>query len=145
MQYNGLELTEITEPQVFNPPRKMIVWDNDANKKELTVVAIIAGTAFPVITLNDAGHYDCFYSHCAEIPKEQNQQKPEEQKQQKPKESLQDFVSMLGTPRNHKDMSVRSLIEEVLDVQEHTSKADLLYAFIHGMLAGLKIAGEEGK
>ena len=66
-----------------------------------------------------------------------------EPNQQKPKESLADFVSALGTPAAHKNMSVRYLIEEVLDVQEHTSKGGLLCAFMHGMLAGLKISDKE--
>ena len=42
-------------------------------------------------------------------------------------------------------MSVRYLIEEVLNVQEHERTGDLLTPFLHGMLAGLKIAGKEAE
>ena len=70
MQYNGIELVEITEPQVFDPPKKMVVWDNDANKKECIVAAILPGVAYPVATIDVLGRLDGNYSHCAEIPEE---------------------------------------------------------------------------
>ena len=28
MEYKGIELKEVTEPQLFNPPKRMLVWDN---------------------------------------------------------------------------------------------------------------------
>ena len=42
MQYKGIELVEIMEPQIFNPPKKMLVWNDLSQKpKEAYVVAII--------------------------------------------------------------------------------------------------------
>lgn len=66
MKYKGIELKEITEPQIFNPPKKMIVWasESDVNPIELYVYAIVdrGDDSCPVI---------CQYAtfpHCAEIP-----------------------------------------------------------------------------
>ena len=64
------------------------------------------------------------------------------EKKQPIEESLSDFVSTLGTPTDHRDMSVSYLIAEVLNVEEHERKDVILPAFMHGMLAGLKIAGK---
>jgi len=76
MQYNGIELKKITEPQVFDPPKKMVVWDNDANKKECIVAAILTGVGFPVTTIDEYGRLENNYLYCAEIPEEPNP-KPE--------------------------------------------------------------------
>lgn len=64
MKYKGIELKEVTEPQLFDPPKKMLVWDSYSNVVELDVYAIVnrGEDSFPVI---------CKYStwkHCAEIP-----------------------------------------------------------------------------
>ena len=62
MKYKGIELKEVTEPQIFNPPKKMLVWDN-YEKVELDVYAITSRKDFPVICENSTWRY------CAEIPK----------------------------------------------------------------------------
>lgn len=66
MKYKGIELKEITEPQIFNPPKKMFVWnmESDVNPIECYVYAIVARGAdsYPVIC-----QYKTF-CHCAEIP-----------------------------------------------------------------------------
>lgn len=63
MVYNGVELTEVTEPQLFNPPKTMVVWDSDAQTPyKALVYAIVTGRRLPVITKDGA------YDHCAEIP-----------------------------------------------------------------------------
>ena len=62
MEYKGIELKEVTEPQIFNPPKKMLVWDNCGNTVELNVYAIISRKDFPVICENST------WQHCAEIP-----------------------------------------------------------------------------
>ena len=65
MKYKGIELKEVTEPQFFIQPEKMLVWDRDNDiPTECYVYAIIdrGADSFPVI---------CQYStwkHCAEIP-----------------------------------------------------------------------------
>ena len=64
MEYKGIELKEVTEPQFFNPPKKMLVWDHYGDVVELKVYAVVnrGADSFPVI---------CQYStwkHCAEIP-----------------------------------------------------------------------------
>ena len=69
MKYHGIEITEVTEPKLFDPPKKMLVWDSDTDAVELEVYAIASRKDFPVI---------CEYStwrHCAEIP-EEPEQKP---------------------------------------------------------------------
>ena len=62
MKYKGIELEEVTEPQIFDPPKKMLVWDNCENIVELNVYAIISRNHLPVICENST------WRHCAEIP-----------------------------------------------------------------------------
>lgn len=71
MKYKGIELVEITEPQVFSPPRDMLVVDElDDEPKEKSVVAIIDnGTNHRVIVQEGACKFTC-YQLCFEIPEE---------------------------------------------------------------------------
>ena len=63
MKYKGIELEEITEPQMFNPPKLMLVWDGDEGcPTKLNVCAIVNREGFRVITENSA------WRHCANIP-----------------------------------------------------------------------------
>ena len=63
MKYKGIELKEITEPQTFDPPKEMFVWDNDYEcPSTANVCAITNRYNFRVITENAA------WRHCAEIP-----------------------------------------------------------------------------
>ena len=62
MKYKGIELTEVTEPKLFDPPKKMLVWGRYENITELDVYAITSGKDFPVICENST------WGHCAEIP-----------------------------------------------------------------------------
>ena len=66
MKYKGIELKKITEPQIFDPPKKMLVWsrESDVNPTEHYVYAIVnrGADSCPVI---------CQYAtwkYCAEIP-----------------------------------------------------------------------------
>ncbi len=41
IRYNGMELEEVTTPQVFDPPKKCVVWDDDSlSPSESSVIAI---------------------------------------------------------------------------------------------------------
>ena len=66
MKYKGIELKEITETQIFNPPKKMLVWDReqDGIPEECYVYAIVdrGADSCPVICENSTWRY------CAEIP-----------------------------------------------------------------------------
>ena len=62
MRYKGIELKEVTEPQLFDPPKEMLVWDYCANIVKLKVYAIASREQYPVICENSA------WRHCAEIP-----------------------------------------------------------------------------
>ena len=62
MKYKGIELTEVTEPKLFDPPKKMLVWECYENITELDVYAITSRKDFPVICENST------WRHCAEIP-----------------------------------------------------------------------------
>lgn len=70
MKYKGIELKEITEPQIFDPPKKMLVWDNCSNIAELDVYAIIGRSDFRVICESSS------WRHCAEIPSSLPELKP---------------------------------------------------------------------
>lgn len=65
MKYNGKELKEFTsdKPVVFDPPKKMVVWDERFCGNE-EVYAYIPGRERPVILLDGSAY------HCAEIPEE---------------------------------------------------------------------------
>ena len=63
MDYKGIKLKEVTEPQLFDPPKKMLVWESYENITELNVYAIVGRKNFPVICENST------WRHCAEIPK----------------------------------------------------------------------------
>lgn len=62
MKYNEIELKEVTEPQIFIPPKKMLVWGGYESITELDVYAITSRKDFPVICENST------WRHCAEIP-----------------------------------------------------------------------------
>lgn len=62
MKYNGIELEEVTKPQIFDPPKKMLVWGRYECINELDVYAIVSRKDFPVICENST------WRHCAEIP-----------------------------------------------------------------------------
>ena len=65
MEYNGIKLTEVTESQIINPPKKMLVWDCDPGIiLKADVLAIVNGRecGYPVITTTGV------FCHCAEIP-----------------------------------------------------------------------------
>ena len=64
MKYEGIELKEVTEPKIFNPPKKMLVWGY-GGITELDVYAIVSRKDFPVICENST------WQHCAEIPEVQ--------------------------------------------------------------------------
>lgn len=62
MKYKGIELKEVTESQIFDTPKKMLVCDSYLNLVELEVYAITSRKDFPVICENST------WRHCAEIP-----------------------------------------------------------------------------
>lgn len=61
--YHGVKLNEVTEPQVFDPPKEMYVWDDNGNVTKKSVYAIGSQSLrYPVLTSGGNFH------HCAEIP-----------------------------------------------------------------------------
>lgn len=68
MKYKGKELKEFTseKPVVFDPPKKMLVWDSDDwNYPETAdVYAFMPAWRYPVATTTQT------FVHCAEIPEE---------------------------------------------------------------------------
>lgn len=67
IKYKGMELEEITEPQIFDPPKTMVVDDGKNNPRTAIVTAILAqssGHSYRVLTDN---HLIC-YSRCALLP-----------------------------------------------------------------------------
>lgn len=69
MKYNGKELKEITTPQIFAEPKKMLVWNDDY--VENNSVPMI-DTVYAVVKVEN--HYVAVtwghnMEHCAEIPK----------------------------------------------------------------------------
>lgn len=68
MIYKGIELTEFKSDKnvAFNPPKVMLVWDDDNGGlyHKTKVFAYTPALACPVITWTGG-----VYQHCAEIPK----------------------------------------------------------------------------
>ena len=61
--HHGVKLNEVTEPQVFDPPKEMYVWDEGGYATKKPVYAIGSQSLrYPVLTSGGNFH------HCAEIP-----------------------------------------------------------------------------
>ena len=69
--YDLNEMNEfaLREPAVFNPPKKMVVWDVAGHVEEKLVLAYIPERAKPVV-LADGSAY-----HCAELPESSSPRK----------------------------------------------------------------------
>ena len=67
MKYNGIELKEFTSDRavLFDPPKRMLVWNFDKVIVQANIVAYIPGY-HQGAAVGDYGRYD----HCAEIPEE---------------------------------------------------------------------------
>lgn len=69
MKYNNTELKEITKPQVFDPPKKMLVWlgyAGLADKPQEKIVSAIIKTKNGDIRIVTADLE--YYNYCADIP-----------------------------------------------------------------------------
>lgn len=67
MKYKGIELTEFKskKPVLFDPPKKMLVWDGlSCYPYEKPVDAYIPSHKYPVICQSS------IWGHCAEIPED---------------------------------------------------------------------------
>ena len=66
INFNGMELEEFTTPQIFDPPKAMVVWEDGENPIIALVIAILAESSnfqYRVLT-NDWSSYP----HCALLP-----------------------------------------------------------------------------
>lgn len=70
MKRKGIELKEITTPQVFDPPKPMFVWDNDVKCDVLPVQTVYAVIRTVSGTTQVVGAGSLRWAHCAEIPEE---------------------------------------------------------------------------
>lgn len=68
VKYKDMELEEITESQIFDPPRKCVVWDGDSFNSpcEQDVIAIFPDSAKLKNKVIDSNLYR--YQHCAILP-----------------------------------------------------------------------------
>ena len=72
MKYKGIELKDIADtPQLVNPPRDMLVWDDgDTEPTKERVFAVVASTLKDCRVIVERNNSCLRYSHCAEIPEE---------------------------------------------------------------------------
>lgn len=74
MKYKGIELVEITEPQICNPPKKMVVWNykegHPVDIRELPVIAILPRLQTHANIVCKDGNFEWWATSCAEIPEE---------------------------------------------------------------------------
>ena len=68
MKYKGIEVKENTTPQVFDPPKQMVVWDN--NNYEPLLDNVYAVIRLENGTTEVIGSCCRRWQHCAEIPEE---------------------------------------------------------------------------
>lgn len=67
INYNGMELEEVTTPHIFDPPKKCVVWDDDSlSPSESHVIAIFPDSA--KLKRNVMDLYLYRYQHCALLP-----------------------------------------------------------------------------
>jgi hypothetical protein len=67
IKYNGMELEEVTEPQIFDPPKRCVVWDDDSlSPSESYIIAIFPESAKLKCNVMDLYLYR--YRHCALLP-----------------------------------------------------------------------------
>lgn len=67
VKYKNMTLEIITEPQIFDPPRKCVVWDDDSlSPCEQDVIAIFPDSAKLKLKVMDSNLYR--YQHCALLP-----------------------------------------------------------------------------
>lgn len=67
MKYKGIELKEINEPQICNPPKKMLVWNNTMDYAVSSMIVAIVERMDGLCAMCYDGES---YPHCAEIPEE---------------------------------------------------------------------------
>lgn len=71
MKYKGIDLVEITASQIFDPPKEMLVWNNNSQTepKKVNICAIVKlKDCYAAI---ETGKPSCYlWHHCAEIPEE---------------------------------------------------------------------------
>ena len=74
MEYKGIELKEVTKPQIFDPPKKMVVWNynegHPVGVRELPVIAILPRLQTHLSILCKDGGLERWATSCAEIPEE---------------------------------------------------------------------------
>lgn len=70
MKYKGIKLKEITTPQVVNPPKKMLVWNDCNDTSEQPRVDTVYAVIMKETGIIQVIGYCCRWSHCAEIPEE---------------------------------------------------------------------------
>ena len=69
INYNGLELEEVTTPQIFDPPQEMLVIDESDDKPIKKNVAAILATGY---CHNVVATDETFWQHCFRIPNPPN-------------------------------------------------------------------------
>lgn len=80
MQYKGMDLIKSIEPQIFDPPKRMLVWnENDREPRIDTIYAVGPSSMdLPVRAISDDGRLGTHcYKYCAEIPKSRRATKQE--------------------------------------------------------------------
>jgi len=65
INYNGMELEEVTTPQIFDPPKKMLVWNNIMDYAIQSMVVAIVERMDGLCAMCYDGE---IYPHCSEIP-----------------------------------------------------------------------------
>lgn len=71
INYNGIELEEVTEPQIFDPPKKCVVFDSYDEKKSIirNVVAVLPASFNKSVGMQSViTEEKQYWKHCAILP-----------------------------------------------------------------------------
>ena len=69
INYNGMELEEVTEPQIFDPPRKCVVFDSyDEEKSVIRNVVAVLPASFNECGGSVITEEKQYWKHCAILP-----------------------------------------------------------------------------
>ena len=71
INYNGIELEEVTEPQIFDPPKKCVVFDSYEEEKSVirNVVAVLPASFNKGVGMQSViTEEKQYWKHCAILP-----------------------------------------------------------------------------
>ncbi len=143
MKYKGIELTEITSPNIDNLPKKMLVWNDDFNNPIERVVCATAidncgGLFFIVRNENEQLKGIAPLLHCAEIPETKTRRATNRELSRWLAEGKGDVLTLMQTANRHS----REMVETSWHYFSGESSEDVDYGFTGQRCKGVRKWGD---